>query len=244
MMNIAIIPARGGSKSVPSKNIKHLNGIPLIAYSIIISLENPLIDEVIVSTDDDEIASIALKYGANVPFLRPKNIATDDTPDKPVILHALEWFENENNFKPDLILYLRPTSPFRSHSLINKCITKIAQENSYSSLRTVNNVRGIHHPYWMFRNDKRILKPFINDIDLAKFYQRQLLPECLRLNGVVDILKPQIVKECPNIYGNSIGHIITDDMTTVDIDDQIDFDFAEFLLKKKQIVLPFVKQSK
>ncbi len=241
MINLAIIPARGGSKSVPSKNIKHLNGIPLIAYSIIISKENPLIDEVIVSTDDDEIANIALSYGAKVPFLRPKELSLDTTPDKPVILHTLEWFEDEYKCMPGLILYLRPTSPFRSHSLINKCINKITQDNSYSSLRTVNTASGIHHPYWMFKDDYKILKPFIDNIDLSNFYQRQLLPKCLRLNGVVDILKPQVVKDKSNIYGNSTGYLLTDDMITVDIDDQIDFDFAEFLIMKKKINLTFLK---
>ncbi len=242
MKNLAIIPARGGSKSVPKKNIKLLNGIPLIAYSIKIALENPQIDEVIVSTDNEEIAKIALSYGALVPFLRPKELSLDSTPDKPVILHTLEWFESIHKCMPDLILYLRPTSPFRSHSLINKCVNKIIQNNSFSSLRTVNTVEGIHHPYWMFEDNDKILRPFIDNIDLSKFYQRQLLPKCLRLNGVVDILKPQIVKDESNIYGNSIGHILTDNMITVDIDDQIDFDFAEFLLKTKKISLPFMKQ--
>ena len=241
MKNIAIIPARGGSKSVPKKNIKLLNGIPLIAYSIEIALENPQIDEVIVSTDNEEIANIALSYGALVPFLRPKELSLDSTPDKPVILHTLEWFEGKHKRIPDLILYLRPTSPFRSHSLINKCIDKIIQDNSYSSLRTVNTVEGIHHPYWMFQDNDKILKPFIDNIDLSKYYQRQLLPQCLRLNGVVDILKPPIVKESSNIYGNSIGHLLTDNMITIDIDDQIDFDFAEFLLINKKIDLSFLK---
>ena len=239
-MNLAIIPARGGSKTVPAKNIKNLNGVPLIAYSIKVALENPLIDEVIVSTDDEDIAKIALSYGASVPFTRPKELATEKTPDRPVILHTLEWFENQNKISPGLILYLRPTAPFRSHGLINKCIGIISKNKSFSSLRTVNTANGIHHPYWMFKDDNEILKPFIDNIDPTKFFQRQLLPECFKLNGVVDILKPKIIKENSNIYGDSIGHLLTDDLITVDIDEQIDFDFAEFLLSKGKVKLTFI----
>jgi len=235
MRNVALIPARAGSKTVAKKNIKLLNGIPLIAYTIKTALKNPRINKVIVSTDDEEIAGIAKKYGAEVPFLRPVELAQDNTPDRPVILHTLNWIEENEKFKPDLLIYLRPTSPFKTNPIIDECLNMIESEKELTSLRTVNIAEGTDHPYWMFKNENNLLKPFIDNIRISKYYQRQLLPSCYKLNGVVDILKPNIVNNNEYIFGNNIGFVEIDRLNAIDIDDELDFSFAEFLIIHNKI---------
>ena len=235
MRNVALIPARAGSKTVAKKNIKLLNGIPLIAYTIKMALKNPRINKVIVSTDDEEIAGIAKKYGAEVPFLRPVELAQDNTPDRPVILHTLTWLKKNEQFEPDLLIYLRPTSPFKTNPIIDECLNMIESEKELTSLRTVNIAEGTDHPYWMFKNENNLLKPFIDNIRISKYYQRQLLPSCYKLNGVVDILKPNIVNNNENIFGNNIGFVEIDRLNAIDIDDELDFSFAEFLIIHNKI---------
>jgi len=235
MRNVALIPARAGSKTVIKKNIKLLNDIPLIVYTIKTAINNPRIDRVIVSTEDEEIAVIAKEYGAEVPFLRPIKLAQDNTSDRPVILHALNWLKEKEQFEPNLLIYLRPTSPFKTNSIIDECLNKMEREIELTSLRTVNTAEGTDHPYWMFKSNKNTLKPFINGIDISKYYQRQLLPSCYKLNGVVDILKPQIVFNHENMYGDKIGFVEINRLNSVDIDDETDFAFAEFLIKKNRI---------
>ena len=232
MKNIALIPARAGSKSIIKKNIKLLNGIPLIAYTITIALQNPRINKVIVSTEDQEIADIAKNYGAEVPFLRPEELAQDNTPDRPVILHTLQWLKENELFEPELLIYLRPTSPFKTNLIIDECLNKIENEKHLTSLRTVNAATGTNHPYWMFNYENNVLKPFIKNIEISKYYQRQLLPTCYKLNGVVDILKPDIVANNENMYGKSIGFVEINQLNAVDIDDEMDFNFAKFLIKE------------
>lgn len=237
MNNIALIPARGGSKTVVKKNIRLLNGIPLIAYTIKTALLNPRIKKVIVSTEDEEIANIAKKHGAEVPFLRPTELAQDITPDKPVIQHTLDWLKTNQHIEPDLLLYLRPTSPFKTNQIIDDCLDKLETNKQFTSVRTVNLAEGTNHPYWMFRNENNVLKPFVKDIDISKYYRRQLLPECFKLNGVIDIVRPEIVAKNENIYGDKIGFVEINQLNAVDIDDEMDFTFAEFLMKDKKDLL-------
>lgn len=235
MKSIALIPARGGSKTVVKKNIRLLNGTPLIAYTIKTALQNPRISKVIVSTEDEEIAEIAKKYGAEVPFLRPIELAQDSTPDKPVIQHTLDWLETNQNLKPDLLIYLRPTSPFKTNQIIDECLIKIIENSQFSSVRTVDLAEGTNHPYWMFKNEKSELKPFVENIDISDYYQRQLLPECYKLNGVIDILRPEVIANNKNMYGDNIGFVKINHFQRLDIDDEIDFTFAEYLIKEKGI---------
>ncbi len=230
---IAIIPARGGSKKIPQKNIKLLNDIPLINYTINLALSNANIQRVIVSTNNPEIAKISKECGAEVPFLRPASIARDKTPDRPVILHLLDWMKNKENFIPDRLLYLRPTTPFKNNEIINECLEKLNSNPAATSVRTVHRAEGIDHPYWMFKDKKGFLAPFIDGIDLSKYYQRQLLPECYKINGVVDIVKPEVVLNNSDMFGEKVSFVEINDIHAVDIDTQLDFAFAEFLLLKK-----------
>ncbi len=176
MKNIALIPARGGSKTIIKKNIKPLNGLPLIGYTIEAALKTPQINRIIVSTEDEEIAAVAKELGAEVPFKRPLKLAQDDTPDRPVILHTLEWLKANENIEPELLIFLRPTSPFKTPQIINDCLNRIKNNKQLTSLRTVTKAEGTEHPYWMFKNEDNRLKPFIENIEISKYYRRQLLP--------------------------------------------------------------------
>ncbi len=146
---LTFIPARGGSKGIPRKNIKNLAGHPLIAYSIAASLEAELVKRTIVTTDDPEIAEIARKYGAEVPFLRPEELAQDDTRDLPVFQHALTWLKEQEGYQPDLVVQLRPTSPFRPPGLIDEAINILLDNPEATSVRGV--VPSNQNPYKMWQ---------------------------------------------------------------------------------------------
>ncbi len=236
-MNIlGFIPARGGSKNLPGKNIKLLNGKPLIAYTIEIAIKNKNIDRVIVSTDDEEIAEISKKYGAEVPFLRPEELAQDNTPDKPVMLHLINWLKENENYEFDILVHLRPTTPFKTSEIINNCIEKIKSNNILTAVRTVTKSEGVSHPYWMYKEKNGILKSFIEGIDISKYYQRQLLPPCYKLNGVVDVLRTNIILNSTNHFGDKIGFVEIDEYNSIDIDTEFDFMLCEFLLAKINIL--------
>ncbi|MEM9681509.1 MAG: acylneuraminate cytidylyltransferase family protein [Bacteroidota bacterium] len=230
MHNLGLIPARGGSKTLPRKNIKLLKGKPLIAYTIEAALESKRLDRVIVSTDDEEISEVALAYGAEVPFLRPTNLASDNSPDHDVIRHAIEYLSQEECLKVDNVIYLRPTTPFKTSLIIDKCIEKLNSDN-YSGLRTVTKVDGVYHPFWMFKEHNSQLYPFVDGVDVSKYFQRQLLPSCFRLNGVVDIIRTGEALKA-KLYGENVGYLEVDENRSVDIDTEFDFKYCEFLLQE------------
>lgn len=232
MKNIALIPARGGSKRLPRKNIKKLNGKPLIAYTIDVCLNTKGINRVIVSTDDLEIASIAKEYGAEVPFMRPDSLAADNVGDRDVMLHLINWLIENENYRFDNLIYLRPTSPFKTVNMLNEALEKI-QNTKYSGIRSVTMAEGVFHPYWMFKNNNDILKAFVDGVQIENYYQSQLLPECLRINGVVDVTRVETVLSNKNIYGDSIGYIMIDEKRAIDIDTDFEFLMSEFLIEKK-----------
>ncbi len=231
MKIIGLIPARGGSKNIEKKNITLLNNNPLIYYTIKAASESKLIDKVIVSTDDEEIASVAKKFGAEVPFIRPSEYSEDSSKDIDVIKHLFDWGALNNLKDINLIAYLRPTTPFKTAAIIDNCISTMKSGN-FSSVRTVTEVEGVFHPYWMFKSKNDILTPFINSININEYYQRQLLPKCLRLNGVVDVIKKdQVLKN--DLWGDKIGYVETKEYESIDIDNEIDLKFCEFIMNDK-----------
>ncbi|MBI1855503.1 MAG: acylneuraminate cytidylyltransferase family protein, partial [Chloroflexi bacterium] len=119
---LALIPARGGSKGIPRKNIRSFAGYPLIAWSIAAAKQSGLVTRIIVSTDDDEIAAVAREWGAETPFMRPTELAQDKTLDLPVFEHALKWLAENENYKPDVLIQLRPTSPIRPRDLVDDAV--------------------------------------------------------------------------------------------------------------------------
>jgi len=229
---IAVIAARGGSKKLPGKNIKLLNGKPLIAYSIEAAMAARGIERIIVSTDDPHIAQIASRHGAEVPFMRPAELAKDETPDRPVLMHAINWLKENEGYVADEVAILRPTTPLKTAEMIDACLEILGKKRYLTSVRTVTKVRGVSHPYWMYKSANDTLQPFIDGIDVTKYYQRQLLPLCYRLNGVVDVSRVETILNCENVYGPSIGFHEIDEEYAFDIDTQLDFDFCEFMMRR------------
>jgi N-acylneuraminate cytidylyltransferase len=146
---LALIPARGGSKSIPRKNIRPFAGHPLIAYSIAAGLAAETISRVVVSTDDEEIAAIARRYGAETPFLRPAELSQDHTADLPVFQHALEWLAEHEGYQPEIVVQLRPTSPFRRVSHIDQAVYRLLERPEADSVRTV--CVPFQNPFKMWR---------------------------------------------------------------------------------------------
>lgn len=223
---LAIIPARGGSKGIPHKNIKDLNGKPLIAYSIEEAIKSRYIDKLIVSTEDEEIAAISKKIGVEVPFLRPKELSEDNTPGIDPILHAVKWLQDKGyNF--DYVMCLQCTSPFRKHSQIDKAIEMLIEKDADS---IVSVCESEITPYWMKKIENGKLKDFLNqDIFYAR---RQDAPKVYRLNGAIYLAKTQILLDVKNWYTKNTLPYVMDKMSSVDIDNILDFKFAEFLMKE------------
>jgi len=230
--SIGIIPARKNSKKLPGKNIKVLNGKPLIAHTIEIALKSGL-ERVIVSTDSNEIAGISKQYGAETPFLRPQELAQDNSSDRVVFEHLLRWLDKNENYIPKRIAHLRCTTPLKTVGDIQQGLLKIHNSN-YDSIRSVTKVDGVFHPYWMFKEDNDSLTSFVDHINLKKYYQRQLLPTTYRLNGVVDILNPDVILNHDSFWGDKIGKIIIPEQRSIDIDTLADFEYAEYLMNKKE----------
>src|SRR5512135_2255165 len=131
---LAVVPARGGSKAIPRKNVRDFAGYPLLAYSIAAGLQARMVTRTIVSTDDDEIAAVAREYGAEVPFMRPAELAADDTTDLPVFQHALHWLETNESYRPDMVVQLRPTSPIRPRDCVESALQELVNHPDADSV--------------------------------------------------------------------------------------------------------------
>ena len=231
---IGIIPARGGSKGVPRKNIIPLAGKPLIAYSIEDSLNCSLINRTIVSTDDPEIAEVARNYGADVPFLRPSELAQDDTTDFPVFLHALEWLQANEGISPDILIQLRPTTPLRPPGIIERSIKMLLENLEADCVRTVR--ESPLTPYKMWQSKEGYIKPFIQLDDQESYNMpRQMLPKVFQHDGVLDVIRTSTILEKKSVTGTRILPLIMDEsFLVVDIDRPIDLLIAEVYLKHNQ----------
>ena len=237
MKAVALIPARGGSKKVPGKNVRMLGGKPLIVHTIEAALKAELPARVLVSTDDPEIAELARRHGAEAPFLRPPEISLDSSTDLEVMRHLVGWLRDHEGYHFDLIAYLRPTTPFKTPAIIDGALRNMLERPELSGLKSVTPVSGISHPYWMFRKDGGRMLPFIEGVDIAKYHQRQLLPPCFRLNGVVDVLRVELVMGGGNQFGDRLGFHDVPEELAVDIDHELDFRLCEFLLKERENAL-------
>ena len=233
---IGIIPARGGSKRLPNKNTKILAGKPLIEHTIKAAKKSNYLDDIIVSTDDEKIANISKKLGVKAPFLRPAEISGSEAYDRDVILHILNYLNRKSKLQYSIFVYLRPTSPFRKASNIDKVIGELIDSNNYTGLRTVTKVEGVYHPYWIFREINGVIHPVVEGVKIENYYQSQMLPPCYRLNGAVDAGRTEIIVDNKNIYGDNIGINILESPIDHDIDTQLDFDLAEFYISKYNLI--------
>ena len=234
---LAIIPARGGSKSIPKKNIRAFAGHPLIAYSIAAGLEAETVDRVIVSTDDEEIAVIARSYGAETPFLRPNEISRDETPDLPVFTHTLEFLEKEDNYKPDIVIQLRPTSPLRKVSHIDQAVYQLLERPDADAIRTV--CVPFQNPFkmWQITSDG-FMKPLMK-LSHPEPYNlpRQQLPEVYWQTGYVDAAWTDTIRIKKSMTGECILPLVIEPNEWIDIDSPNDWRHAERLLEMREIIM-------
>lgn len=227
---IAIIPARGGSKGLPGKNIKSLNGKPLIAYTIEAALKSKSIDQVIVTTDSKEIATIASDYGASVPFLRPDELASDTASAVDVYLHAVEFVMKESGAQIEKFVVLLPTAPMRTEKHIDEAMELFTTSRA-STLISVKEAETPISWYFDMEGDKRILNAGFGNI-ANSVANRQLNTQYYVPNGAIYVLDYNLLKEKRTYYcDNTIGYLMSV-RDSVDIDTIDEFEYAEYLMRK------------
>ncbi len=229
MKILGIIPARGGSKGIPKKNIKLLGGKPLLEYTAKAALASKSLSRVILSSDDNAIIEVAKSLGIEIPFTRPENLSQDDTPSLSVIKHALEFFEAKNETF-DAVCLLQVTTPFREEDLIDKSIQKFESED-FDSLISVREVPTDFNPHWVFEPDtKDHLKIATGDDKIIS--RRQELPKAFHRDGAIYITRTDVISKHNSLYGNSIGYIESKNEYYVNIDTLEDWKNAERLIEK------------
>jgi len=251
---IALIPARGGSKSIPRKNIRPFAGYPLIAYSIAAGLASETVSRVIVSTDDEEIAAVSRSYGAETPFLRPADYSEDNTPDLPVFQHALNWLADNEGYQPEIVVQLRPTSPLRRVWHIDQAVLRLLEHPEADSIRTI--CTPFQNPFkmWQIRPDG-LMQPLIPaEIILGEMgsasvaetgfktnrrepynMPRQLLPDVYWQTGYVDAAWSDTILEKNSMTGDYILPLVIPPGDWIDIDSADDWRRAERMLESGEI---------
>lgn len=226
---IAIIPARAGSKGVVNKNIKSLNGKPLISYTIQEAKKSNLIDKLVVSTDSIEIAELSKNSGAEVPFIRPEELSTDSSLTYDVVKHCIEYYKN-NGEHFDIILLLQPTTPFRTVETINKSINILKNKSIFTSVVSVVDVEG-NHPLRMKKIEGDYLKNYI-DQGFENMNPRKELPKVYIRSGSIYAILTKSFYEEQSLVSNLCAPIILDKIETINIDSPLDFEFCEFIINQ------------
>ena len=232
---LTVITARGGSTTLPRKNVLPFCGKPLIAYSIEAALNAQRavgnIDRVIVSTDDAEIADISRKFGADVPFMRPPELAKSDTPSLPVVQHAIGFAEQEKGSNYDWILLLQPTSPLRTEEDIIGALDLSAKSGTTAvvSITSANS----SHPSKLKLIEEGILRPFQDD-GFKPVRRQDLKYDVYKTNGAIYLARRDVLMQEGSFYGNCPRPLIMPAERSIDIDTKLDFDMAEFLYRRQQ----------
>ena len=227
---LAVIPARGGSKGLPRKNVLPLSGKPLIGWTIEAVKESKNIDRIVVSTDDREIASACEKLGVRVPYFRPKKLAKDDTPAIDVVVHVLERLKTSENYMPDYVALFQPTSPLRTSLDIDRAVELLFSNSRADSVISLVDVS--ESPYWMRTVAKDgFIRHFMRHD--YKDLRRQDLPPVYIVNGAIYISKTDVLLKNGSFSSNrTIGYLMPRSRS-IDIDDMIDFRIAEMLLAER-----------
>ena len=216
---LAIIPARSGSKSVKDKNIRMINGKPMMAYSIGHALQAECIDRVIVSTDSGKYAQIAREYGAEVPFLRPAEYATDTALDIDVFVHALRYLEENEGYMPELVVQLRPTYPVRRISDIENMVKYMRDNPDIDSIRCIAPAKEIAYKMW-FKDENNMLRPVMTDIPECYNMPRQQLPKIYYQNACIDVVRTEVVLNQHSMSGSKIAGYEMDENFDIDTEDE------------------------
>ncbi|MCK4888317.1 MAG: acylneuraminate cytidylyltransferase family protein [Candidatus Aminicenantes bacterium] len=220
---LALIPARSGSKRLPGKNKKMLWGKPLLAYSIETALRSKLINRVICTTDSQEIADIALEYGAEVPFLRPGELSGDKSADTEFYLHALDWLANNEGYKPDIVTNLRPTNPLRIPELVDDILGTLILRPDVDSIRTVSRVSNSVFKMRIINRETNLIENVVSIPREGPYnVAKQSLPETFLLNTYLDATWVKVVLEKQLSLGEKMLPYILDE-TPVDIDTKEDW---------------------
>ncbi len=227
-MNIlAIIPARGGSKGIPGKNIKLLGGKPLLHYTVNAARESKLLSRVIVSSEDAAIIEVAKALGVEVPFVRPAQLATDNSGSLEVVQHALTFFKKQGVFF-DAVCLLQPTTPFREKGSIDEALQQFI-DRGVDSLVSVREVPAEYNPHWVFEADEEgCLHSATGDRDIIK--RRQELPKAYFRDGSLYVTKTSTILQQHSLYGNRIGYVVSTGERYINLDTMADWERAEKLI--------------
>lgn len=224
---ICVITARSGSKGLKHKNIRMLKGLPLLAHTIIAAKKSKILTRVILSTDSKMYAKIGLSYGAEVPFIRPKKLATAKAHHPEVVNHALNFIEKKEKIKFDYVVMLQPTSPFRKSKHINEALKKFLNEKN-DSLISIK--KQDYPPWWLFYLKQNKLKQFLKYKNKNVFnLERQEFPNLFRPNGAIYVSKRNVWYSGDLINPKSCGYYIMNEKNSIDIDNLIDLKVAENL---------------
>jgi N-acylneuraminate cytidylyltransferase len=229
---LALIPARGGSKGIPRKNIRNFAGYPLIAWSIAAAEQAACVTRLIVSTDDEEIAAVARQYGAETPFLRPSELAQDQTTDLPVFEHALDWLERNESYKPEVVIQLRPTSPIRPRDCVDRSVKILMEHADADCVRGVVPAGQNPHKMWRFAGEEQPMSPLLQVDGIAEPYNapRQILPPVYWQTGHIDAIRVSTIIQKKSLTGDVIYPLVIDPRYTVDIDNLSDWAKYEALV--------------
>jgi CMP-N-acetylneuraminic acid synthetase len=231
--NLVIIPARGGSKGILRKNIRAFAGHPLIAFSIAAALQAEAATRVIVSTEDEEIAAISRRCGAETPFLRPAELAADNTTDLPVFQHALIWLDDNEHYRPEVVVHLHATTPVRRRGCVDEAVRLLLENPGTDCVRSV--VEASQNPYKMWRIDAATgrMVPLLTIPGEAEPYNipRQSLPPVYWQTGHVNVIRPETIKG-GSMTGQVILPIVIDPRYLVDIDTPADWEYAESVVAR------------
>jgi YrbI family 3-deoxy-D-manno-octulosonate 8-phosphate phosphatase len=226
---LAIVPARGGSKGIPRKNIRTFAGYPLIAYSIAAGLQAETVTRVIVTTDDEEIAETARQFGAGTPFLRPAELAGDRTLDLPVFQHTLVWLGEHEGYHPDLVVHLRPTTPLRSPNLVDRAVRILQDHPEADSVRGLTLAHQNPFKMWLMEDEELPIHPLIEPPGINEPFNapRQTLPTAYFHNGLIDIIRVETIMEQNSMSGKTILPVMFDPGYDIDLDTPNDWLRAE-----------------
>jgi N-acylneuraminate cytidylyltransferase len=233
MKILGFIPARAGSQRIPNKNLRKLGGKPLIAYTIEAAKSAKRINRIVVSTDSPGICKVSKYYGAEAPFLRPKNISGSHSTEMEFLIHALDWFKKNEGYVPDLIVLLYPTSPFRKAETIDRAIKKILNHPEADSLRSVKLCKEHPHKMWQIKNEylKPLLRSKIANMHTLSY---QLLPTVYIQNASIYITRPKTILMKKSPTGNKIIPFVMDSVESIDINTILDFQMADLIIRNNK----------
>jgi len=226
---LALIPARGGSKGIPRKNIRPFAGHPLIAYSIAAGRQANSVTRVIVTTEDEEIAKVARGCGAETPFLRPAELAQDRAIDLPVFQHALNWLAEYQDYYPEVVVHLRPTTPIRPPDLVDRSISLLLAHPEADSVRGITPAHQNPFKMWLMDGENNPIRPLMTVPGIDEPYNspRQVLPKAYAHNGLIDIIRPATILKLNSMSGRTILPILFDPRYDADLDTPEDWKRAE-----------------